>query len=275
MIGQAELTKIANGYEAKVVSGDVVYTYKNGLGVNLGGSQYQKQYKTQINYSKKLTNSLSSSKMTGVEIKFNRNMKGGMHFEKMSATTGIIGEGNYKVLNDNKNNGITSIKKQIIMTSSQNGINGQSNIVINNRLNQSPKSPSIITNTNLARLSNQKSAGNILIKKRESNKSNESPISMNINNDMNQQIKIGNVVFNSKIKAEKGQFTPNSYGNMSGKDNILINARKEYEKKVMTGDRNNTERILNEKKKNVEIKFKKSKVKNVEHLRDYDSQQSY
>jgi hypothetical protein len=43
----------------------------------------------------------------------------------------------------------------------------------------------------------------------------------------------------------------------------------------MTGDRNNTERILNEKKKNVEIKFKKSKVKNVEHLRDYDSQQSY
>ena len=275
MIGQAELTKIANGYEAKVVSGDVVYTYKNGLGVNLGGSQYQKQYKTQINYSKKLTNSLSSSKMTGVEIKFNRNMKGGMHFEKMSATTGIIGEGNYKVLNDNKNNGITSIKKQIIMTSSQNGINGQSNIVINNRLNQSPKSPSIITNTNLARLSNQKSAGNILIKKRESNKSNESPISMNINNDMNQQIKIGNVVFNSKIKAEKGQFTPNSYGNMSGKDNILINARKDFEKKVMTGDRNNTERILNEKKKNVEIKFKKSKVKNVEHLRDYDSQQSY
>ena len=275
MIGQAELTKIANGYETKVISGDVVYTYKNGLGVNLGGSQYQKQYKTQINYSKKLTNSLSSSKMTGVEIKFNRNMKGGMHFEKMSATTGIIGEGNYKVFNDNKNNGITSIKRQIIMTSTQNGINGQSNIVINNRLNQSPKGQNIITNSNLARLSNQKSAGNILIKKRESNKSNESPITMNINNDMNQQIKIGNVVFNSKIKSEKGQYTPNSYGNMSGKDNILINSRKEYEKKVMTGDRNNTERILNDKKKNVEIKFKKSKVKNVEHLRDYDSQQSY
>ena len=171
MIGQAELTKIANGYETKVISGDVEYTYKNGLGVNLGGSQYQKQLKTQINYSKKLTNSLSSSKMTGVEIKFNRNMKGGMHFEKMSATTGIIGEGNYKVFNDNKNNGITSIKKQIIMTSTQNGINGQPNVVINNRLNQSPKSPNIITNSNLVRLSNQKSAGNILIKKRDSKES--------------------------------------------------------------------------------------------------------
>ena len=274
MIGQAELTKIANGYETKVISGDVVYTYKNGLGVNLGGSQYQKQYKTQLNYSKKLSNSLSSSKMTGVEIKFNRNMKGGMHFEKMSATSGIISEGNYKILKDNKNNGQSNIKKQIIMTSSQNGINGQSNVVINNRLNQSPKTQ-IINNGNLSRLSNQKSASNILIKKRESNQSNESPMSLNINNDINQQMKIGNIVFNSKIKTEKGQYTPNSYGNMSGKDNILINSRKEYEKKVLTGDRNNTERIFNDKKKNIEIKFKKSKVKNVEPLRDYDSQQSY
>ena len=274
MIGQAELTKIANGYETKVISGDVVYTYKNGLGVNLGGSQYQKQYKTQLNYSKKLSNSLSSSKMTGVEIKFNRNMKGGMHFEKMSATSGIISEGNYKILKENKNNGQSNIKKQIIMTSSQNGINGQSNVVINNRLNQSPKTQ-IINNGNLSRLSNQKSASNILIKKRESNLSNESPMSLNINNDINQQMKIGNIVFNSKIKTEKGQYTPNSYGNMSGKDNILINSRKEYEKKVLTGDRNNTERIFNDKKKNIEIKFKKSKVKNVEPLRDYDSQQSY
>ena len=93
---------------------------------------------------------------------------------------------------------------------------------------------------------------------------------MNINNDIDHQMKIGKVVFNSKIKTEKGQFAPNSYGNMSGKDNIVINSRKEYEKRVMTGDRN-----INEKKKNVEIKFKKSKVKNVEPLRDYDSQQSY
>jgi len=137
--------------------------------------------------------------MTGVEIKFNRNMKGGMHFEKMSATSGIISEGNYKILKDNKNNGQSNIKKQIIMTSSQNGINGQSNVVINNRLNQSPKTQ-IINNGNLSRLSNQKSASNILIKKRESNQSNESPMSLNINNDINQQMKIGNIVFNSKIK---------------------------------------------------------------------------
>ena len=129
------------------------------------------------------------------------------------------------------------------MTNSQNGINGQSNVIINNRLNQSPKSQ-IITNGNLSKLSNQKSAGNILIKKRESNKSNESPKSLNINNDIDHQMKIGKVVFNSKIKTEKGQFTPNSYGNMSGKDNIVINSRKEYEKRVMTGDRN-----INEKKK--------------------------
>ena len=82
-------------------------------------------------------------------------------------------------------------------------------------------------------------------------------------------MKIGKIVFNSK-KSEKGQFSPNSTGNMSGQ-NVVINSRREYEKRiVMTGDRNDTEKILNEKKKNVEIKFKKSKVKNVEPLRDYE-----
>ena len=87
---------------------------------------------------------------------------------------------------------------------------------------------------------------------------------------MNKQIKIGNIIFNSK-KNEKGPNSPNSTGNMSEK-NMIINSRKEHEKRiVMSGD----ERLLNEKKKNVEIKFKKSKVKNVKPLRDYNSQNSY
>ena len=170
----------------------------------------------------------------------------------MSATSGIIGEGNYKILSnrglDIENNG-GQIKKKIIMTSTENNeINGQSNIILNNRL------------------TGQKSASNLLIRRRESGKSNETPISVNINNETNKQIKIGNIIFNSK-KSEKGPNSPNSAGNMSEKNNIIINARKEQEKRiVMSGDRNN---------KNVEIKFKKSKVKNIEPLREYDSQNSY
>ena len=244
--------KMANGYETKVLNGEVVFTSKNELGINLGGSQYQKQFRNKINYTKKLSPSFSNNKMTGIEINFNPKIKSGIRFEKMSATSGIIGEGNYKILSnrgfDIENNG-GQIKKKIIMTSTENNeINGQSNIILNNRL------------------TGQKSASNLLIRRRESGKSNETPISVNINNETNKQIKIGNIIFNSK-KSEKGPNSPNSAGNMSEKNNIIINARKEQEKRiVMSGDRNS---------KNVEIKFKKSKVKNIEPLREYDSQNSY
>ena len=36
--------------------------------------------------------------MTGIEIIFNPKIKSGIHFEKMSVTSGIIWEGNYKIL---------------------------------------------------------------------------------------------------------------------------------------------------------------------------------
>ena len=251
---EQELLRL-NGYETKILNGEVVFTSKNGLGIDLGGSQYQKQFRNKISYSKKLSSSLSTNKMTGIEINLNPRIKtGGVRFEKMSATSGIIGEGNYKIFGAKKieteNNG-QSYKRQIFTTNlGNNDINGQSNIVVTSRL------------------TGQKSASNILLKKRGSNKSNETPVSDNINNEQNKQMKIGKVVFNSK-KSDKGQFSPNSTGNMSG-HNVIINSRREYEKRiVMTGDRNDTEKILNDKKKNVEIKFKKSKVKNVEPLRDY------
>ena len=251
-----ELLKL-NGYETKILDGEVIFTSKNGLGINLGASQYQKQIKKKISYSKKLSPSASTNKMTGIEINFNPRLRSGMHFEKMSATSGIIGEGSYKVYDDKKfemgNNGQNFKKKIIIASTETNEINGQPNIVINNRL------------------SGQKSASNIVLRKRESNKSNETPVSATVNNEM----KIGKVIFNSK-KSDKVQGTPNSTGNMSGKNNIVINSRKEYEKRiVMTGERINTEKVINNQKKGIEIKFKKSKVKNVEPLRDYDSQNSY
>ena len=65
---------------------------------------------------------------------------------------------------------------------------------------------------NMAKLSAQKSASNILIKKRESNSSNETPVSANINNDINQQVKTGKIIFNSKKTSEKqGQYSPNYF----------------------------------------------------------------
>ena len=272
-IGVEGKINMANGYETKVLSGEVVFTAKNGLGVNLGGIQYQKQSKKKMGYTKSLSNFLSrNNKMSGIEISFNPSKNGGMNYEKMLATTGIIGEGNYKILNDNNNinkgkNGQTTINKNVIITRIQNNeMNGQSDLIITNKLNKTTKN--IKLNGNLGKLTNQRSEGNLLLKKRESNKSNESPVSANNYDNINEQMKIGNIIFNSKIKSEKGQYSPNSSGNITGK-NIIINSRKEYEKKIaMTGDSNISGK--NEKKKNVEIKIKKSKVKNVENLRDFD-----
>ena len=250
--------KMANGYETKVIDGEVIFTQKNGLGIDLGGSQYQKQFKRNINYTKKLQSSLSSNKMTGIEINFNPNLRSQVHLEKTFATSGNIKEGNFRV-NENEinlNNGQSGSRRQIIITSmtENNEINGLPNIQLTSKL------------------TGQRSASNLLIKKRESNKSNksnESPVSANINNDINQQVKIGKVIYNSKMKVEKGQFTPNSSGNISGR-NIIVSSKQEYEKKIaMTGDRNN------ENKKNVEIKIKKSKNKKIEQLRDYDAQNNY
>jgi hypothetical protein len=272
-IGVEGKINMANGYETKVLSGEVVFTAKNGLGVNLGGIQYQKQSKKKMGYTKSLSNFLSrNNKMSGIEISFNPSKNGGMNYEKMLATTGIIGEGNYKILNDNNNinkgkNGQTTINKNVIITRIQNNeMNGHSDLIITNKLNKTTKN--IKLNGNLGKLTNQRSEGNLLLKKRESNKSNESPVSANNYDNINEQMKIGNIIFNSKIKSEKGQYSPNSSGNITGK-NIIINSRKEYEKKIaMTGDSNISGK--NEKKKNVEIKIKKSKVKNVENLRDFD-----
>ena len=118
--------------------------------------------------------------------------------------------------NVNKKIKITTTKEEkIISTNSNNNINGQpliSNVVVNNRLNHSPKSSRPGSNGNLNKRPSQNSFNS---------KRNQSPLTANVNNNINQQMKSGNVVFNSKIKTDRAQYSTNSAGSMSGKDNIL------------------------------------------------------
>ena len=98
----------------------------------------------------------------------------------------------------------------------------------------------------------------------------------NINlNDIDKQSKKCQIIFNPKIKSMKAHYSTNSF-NIPRSGNVVINSRREYEKKLKVNSGNITERVLNEKKKNDEvINLKKSKIKNVELLRDYDSQNSF
>ena len=98
----------------------------------------------------------------------------------------------------------------------------------------------------------------------------------NINlNDIDKQTKKCQIIFNPKIKSMRAHYSTNSF-NIPHSGNIIINSRREYEKKLNANSGNVTERMLNEKKKNEEvITLKRSKIKNVELLRDYDSQNSF
>ena len=285
-----------NGYETKILSGEVVFTAKNGLGVNLGGTQYQKQINVKQGYTKKFTN-----KMSGIEI-INPKIKNEMYFQKLTGSRGAIADGNYKIIgtdlmnkglsgsiscrqmkivkkeiNENNipeadlgTNGIQqSYRKQIIISNNvrnnlQNELNGQPNTNITN----------VILNN-----SRTKENSNIYLRKKDSLNSGsnnarieDSPNSIKNNYDINQQMSMGKVVFNSRLRTDSGQNSPISAGGKMG--NKANSTRREYEIKI-NSSRDGNEKIITQTKKTTEIKFKNKKTKNVEPLRDYDLQNNF
>jgi hypothetical protein len=293
------------------MSGEVIFTAKNGLGVNLGGTQYQKQIKNRVGYTKRLSNA-SGNKMSGIEINLNPRVKSEVYYQKLTGASGAIADGNYKLIgtksiindkglsgsisckqmkiitnnitgnnpeSDLGNNGQQTYKKQIIITSKtesgiQNELNGQpgsTRIIFNNRTidnkNNGNKKKDSPNSGNNKKLKESPSSGNN-IKLRESNNSSN-------NYDINQQMSTGKVVFNSRLKIDNSTNIQNA-SRMGQGQNKAISTRREYEMRVKkSGDRNN-EQVKTETKKVTEVNFKKNKkTKNVEPLRDYDSQNSF
>ena len=159
-----------------------------------------------------------------------------------------------KIINNNDSFKQSGVKKQIIINTNKNknislnneNMNGQSiinnnsiNHKINNDMNMSPKFP-------------------------------DSEKLININ-EMNQQNKKGQIIFNPKIKTLRAHHSTIS-ANIPHSGNIIINSRKEYEKKLKSSAGNNTDRQLKENKEGEVIKIKRSRIKNIELLRDYDTQ---
>ena len=291
-------TEELNGYQTKIISGEVVFTAKNGLGVNLGGTQYLKQISSKSGYTKKLSN-----KMSGIEI-INPKVKSEIYFQKLTGTKGAIADGNYQIIGtDLMNKGLSgsiscrqmkilkkndgdedipeadigingsqqSYRKQIIISSKmennqQNEINGQPNTNITN----------VILNN--SRTKDSKKSANSYLRKKDSlnsgsNKAqiSNSPISAN-NMDIHQQMNLGKVVFNSRIKTDSNQNSPISAEAIMG--NKAYSTRREYEMRIKTSS-DGKEKIITETKKTKEVRFKNKKTKNVEPLRDYDSQNNF
>jgi hypothetical protein len=117
------------GYQTKIISGEVVFTAKNGLGVNLGGAEYQRRMNGKTGYIKKIGN-ISSNKMSGIEISMNNpKIKSEVYYQKMSGASGAIADGNYKfigtkeLLDDKGLAGSVSCKQMKIISSGSKTIN--------------------------------------------------------------------------------------------------------------------------------------------------------
>jgi hypothetical protein len=208
-----QLINIANGYQTQVLNGEVIYTAKNKLGVNLNISKEENK----IILNKNISNS--------------NNIKENL---KQSGVRKQIIINNFsvsKTLQKNENmNGQDIVNKSLVNNNK-------------NDINMSPRFPNNEDNINL--------------------------------NDIDKQTKKCQIIFNPKIKSMRAHNSTNSF-NIPHSGNIIINSRREYEKKLNANSGNVTERMLNEKKKNEEvITLKRSKIKNVELLRDYDSQNSF
>ena len=277
-----------NGYQTKVISGEVVFTAKNGLGVNLGGASYQRQIKN-VGYSKKISN-ITNSKISGIEI-INPNEKNEIFYQKMAGVSGAIADGNYRIIdssqiiNDKGLAGSISCKQMKITNKSFNspeydfGNNGQSQsykrqVIITsktenisqNELNGSPSSNIILKSKTKERKISGNSSNNNILKRDSHNSGNNSRIkgspsganiimndSPNSLNNMNQQIK-KKTLLNSRFKTDS-QNSQNSSGAMQGK-NKTITTTKQYQMRINTnGDKN--ERIITETKKTTEVKIKK------------------
>ena len=94
--GDGQLKKSNYGYEKKEISGEVIFTPKSELGVNLGGAKNKSQRSGNAEYYYKTQN----KNISEIEIKKQNNGK--MIYERMSKGGKIINQGGYEIIRGNK-----------------------------------------------------------------------------------------------------------------------------------------------------------------------------
>ena len=87
------ITGMKSGYNKQIINGEVIFTPKVNLGVNLGGAKYKKEIRTKKGI---VYNNTETGRASGIEI---NTSNGEVYYEKMSGIGGVIREGSYKVIN--------------------------------------------------------------------------------------------------------------------------------------------------------------------------------
>ena len=244
------------GYQTKEINGEVIFTPKNSLAMNLGGSEYQKRIKGSLGYATKINN-INNSKVYEIEIR-NPSNKTEIYYQKESDKSRAITEGNNKrietkqIINDKGLSGNISFKQSKVIANNKKNINSQELDIENNGKVQSYRKQVVITskkeNVNLKELNGLPNSnfilnsrtvtnGHLNIKKRDiENNKNIIRVddSQNSVNQMNKKI-----IINQNIQNV-------------GAQNKTITSTREYRMKS-----DNNERVITETKKTTEIRMKK------------------
>ena len=98
------------GYSKKVINGEVIFTPKTALGVNLGGAKYKKEI-----IAKKgiVINTGNTERLSGIEISGNH---GEVYYERLSGIGGAIREGSYKIVNGSNISSTSKLNTQKKLT---------------------------------------------------------------------------------------------------------------------------------------------------------------
>jgi len=190
-----------SGYYRKVINGEVIFTPKSNLGVNLGAAKYKRQ---NITRKEIIVNKKEQARISGLEIS---GSNGEVHYEKIGGISGAIKEGNYKVMNGSE-----------IGFNTQKISNSQNKSFVNIRKsNRSSKVPNDSKKKNkqiIVRTKLKTEIGNKLIN--SGNVNNTHVVSGGI-------LKQGNKKFiiNSHFNNESMKHSLSSYGLRQGKGNLI------------------------------------------------------
>ena len=209
MVLSSDKEKEKLGYFKKVINGEVIFTKKSSLGVNLGAAKYKNEImaKNGIIITKK-----GQEKISGLEISGNN---GEFFYENMNGISGAIKEGNYKIINGST----TGLNTQKKFTSQYKSTN---NIMKNNKASRVPNDSKKkkIKNHIIVR-SNIKTENRIetLTSK---NENNSHVITGDIYNERNKKI-----IFKSNLTNENMKHSSSSNRIKIGKKNLISTSKEE------------------------------------------------
>ena len=208
-----ELTN--SGFNKKVINGEVIFTPRNNLGVNLGGAKYKKEIL--IKKGLKLENrTMDQGRMSAIEITGNN---GEIYFERMSGIGGAIKEGNYQIINGNFYGDVSdniNTQKQLKTIYQSSG-----NIKRSNKISKEPSDSKKKINKKQLIIKSK-------IKNKNSNQivQSEGICTDRIHTNGNFIVGSKKIIFNPHLTSGNIQHSASTFGIGKGNDNI-ISIRKE------------------------------------------------